>query len=606
MRLPLTALLLLVCILDASALAEPKWVWSPRNKDDASNQPTFFRKTFELGEPDVTKGASKAEIAADNTYILFINGKRVGAGNNWQEGQLYDISALLVKGENTIAVEANSGDAMAGLFARITIKTKDGKTHDVSTDKTWKSSLTPKLKWEQAKFDDKGWEAAHEFGPLKVAPWNGNTTFSDKPKTGTWDPAATKQVDIQGTFIAQKPHGPWTFDLKDGDRVVLLGATFIEREGQLGYIETALTSRYPDRNLTFRNLGWSGDTVLGEARARFGDQREGFSHLTKFLRGANPTVILVAYGHNESFSGEAGLPKFLDGLNKLLPVLEETGARIAFITPHQLENLGAPLPDHKQQNENIYAYTDAITKVASSRGFPLFNLFVMPPCKACAVDSGAAGEANSTEPPMKPSKEVRLTDNGLHLTDVGYWHVAHTLLAQIDPAAARWRMHLKADGSVVAGGGAKVSNAKAADGGLTFDLLDDSLPLNVAGGVPNPQRTVAIDGLKAGKYELRIDGKPAASANSGGPATRTWFVLSQGPQFDQSEQLRQTILKKNELFFHYWRPQNETYIFLFRKHEQGNNAVEMPQFIPLVEAQEKVIAELRRPKTHSYAIVLVK
>ena len=48
--------------------------------------------------------------------------------------------------------------------------------------------------------------------------------------------------------------------------------------------------------------------------------------------------------------------------------MSPTGARIAFITPHQLENLGAPLPDHKQQNENIYIYTDAITKVAKGKG----------------------------------------------------------------------------------------------------------------------------------------------------------------------------------------------------------------------------------------------
>ncbi|MEX0867342.1 MAG: hypothetical protein WD030_08280, partial [Pirellulales bacterium] len=60
--------------------------------------------------------------------------------------------------------------------------------------------------------------------------------------------------------------------------------------------------------------------------------------------------------------------------------------------------------------------------------------------------------------------------------------------------------------------------------------------------------------------------------------------------------------RKNELFFHRYRPQNETYLFLFRKHEQGNNAVEIPQFDPLVEAEEKRIAELRQPKQHTYRI----
>jgi hypothetical protein len=57
--------------------------------------------------------------------------------------------------------------------------------------------------------------------------------------------------------------------------------------------------------------------------------------------------------------------------------------------------------------------------------------------------------------------------------------------------------------------------------------------------------------------------------------------------------LRKAIGAKNELFFHRHRPQNETYLFLFRKHEQGNNAVEIPQFDPLIEAKEKEIAKLK-------------
>ena len=64
---------------------------------------------------------------------------------------------------------------------------------------------------------------------------------------------------------------------------------------------------------------------------------------------------------------------------------------------------------------------------------------------------------------------------------------------------------------------------------------------------------------------------------------------------DRLEKLRKLIVAKNELYFHRWRPQNVTYLFGFRKHEQGNNAREIPQFDPLVEAKEKEIAALARP-----------
>ncbi len=69
---------------------------------------------------------------------------------------------------------------------------------------------------------------------------------------------------LPGSARAAEP-----FELKDGDRVVFVGSTLIEREQRYGYWEAALTRRWPDRNITFRNLGWSGDTVWGDARASF-------------------------------------------------------------------------------------------------------------------------------------------------------------------------------------------------------------------------------------------------------------------------------------------------------------------------------------------------
>src|SRR5215470_16833843 len=69
---------------------------------------------------------------------------------------------------------------------------------------------------------------------------------------------------------AEKPAERFrAFELRDGDRVVLLGDTLIEREQAHGFIELMLTARFPDRAVTFRNLGWSGDTPWGEARVSF-------------------------------------------------------------------------------------------------------------------------------------------------------------------------------------------------------------------------------------------------------------------------------------------------------------------------------------------------
>ncbi len=57
--------------------------------------------------------------------------------------------------------------------------------------------------------------------------------------------------------------------------------------------------------------------------------------------------------------------------------------------------------------------------------------------------------------------------------------------------------------------------------------------------------------------------------------------------------LLSAIRKKNELFFHRWRPENWTYLLGFRKHEQGQNAGEILKFDPLVAEWDGRIAKLR-------------
>ncbi len=74
------------------------------------------------------------------------------------------------------------------------------------------------------------------------------------------------------------------------------------------------------------------------------------------------------------------------------------------------------------------------------------------------------------------------------------------------------------------------------------------------------------------------------------------------PDLIQAEKLRQAIVAKNRLYFYRWRPENETYLFGFRKQEQGQNAREIPQFDPLIAEKEKEIAKLRMPVAHLYEL----
>jgi hypothetical protein len=80
-------------------------------------------------------------------------------------------------------------------------------------------------------------------------------------------------------------------------------------------------------------------------------------------------------------------------------------------------------------------------------------------------------------------------------------------------------------------------------------------------------------------------------------------MISSGPDFDQVEMMRKLILEKNRQYFHRWRPQNETYLLGFRKHEQGQNARELPQFDPIVAAKEEEIYKLNKSVTRTYSLM---
>ena len=107
------------------------------------------------------------------------------------------------------------------------------------------------------------------------------------------------------------------FEFADGDRVVFLGGTLIEREQKYGYWELALTLLNKDKNVTFRNLGGSGDTGGCESRGSFDGPRKGYENTIALLKELKPTVIVLCYGHVESFDGEAGVKRFTEGLEKL-------------------------------------------------------------------------------------------------------------------------------------------------------------------------------------------------------------------------------------------------------------------------------------------------
>ena len=92
--------------------------------------------------------------------------------------------------------------------------------------------------------------------------------------------------------------------LGKGARIAFIGNTLLDRAQHFGHFEAALQQAHPKAELVVRNLTWAADQLGTEPRpANFADVEQ---HLTI----AKADVIFAAYGFNESFAGESGLPEF--------------------------------------------------------------------------------------------------------------------------------------------------------------------------------------------------------------------------------------------------------------------------------------------------------
>ncbi len=241
----------------------------------------------------------------------------------------------------------------------------------------------------------------------------------------------------------------------------------------------------PDKNLTVRNLGWSGDTVFGEARGRFdfNNPDKCFKQLVEQTLALKPTVIFVSYGTNESFEGKEGLEKFEKGLEKLLDAFKPANARIVLFSPIKCYRSKSISGSEREPaiNERLELYSNAIKAIAKKREHHY---------------------ADAYERMWIPNTPV--SDNGMHLNEEGYQLMAVDFLTTL--------------------------------------------------GQNNPRIAPA-----------------------------------------KLESLRKAVVEKNELFFHRLAPENETYLFGFRKHEQGKNAKEVAEFDPLVaKAEEEIAKQIKR------------
>lgn len=184
-------------------MANAKWIWPDNGLKGPPAVPgqAYFRGVVTVPTLDGILSADLT-MTADNAFEAFVNGQRVGIGNNFREIAEFDVTKLLKAGENVVTVTAtNAGDGpnSAGLIGRLQVRYADGRYVTLNTNSTWKASTTP---------DQPPTGKVKVIGGIDAAPWkigSGVPIYADLYTDYDTAAAALRENGVKPDFESDAP-----------------------------------------------------------------------------------------------------------------------------------------------------------------------------------------------------------------------------------------------------------------------------------------------------------------------------------------------------------------------------------------------------------------
>lgn len=181
----------------------PQWIWGAWAEE--TNRPAgercYFRLPFEV-QGEVAE--ANLHLSADNHFIVWLNGVRLGGGDNWAKAQSFDGRSAVRQGDNWLAVEAWNEDAAAGPAGMVAIGNlvfQDGRRLFWNSGAQWTTATEGRSGWRLGQ-DDGTWKPAKVWGPLGMQPW-GNIARSQPQRVETLPGfVAEKVASGLGSLIA--------------------------------------------------------------------------------------------------------------------------------------------------------------------------------------------------------------------------------------------------------------------------------------------------------------------------------------------------------------------------------------------------------------------
>jgi hypothetical protein len=250
--------------LEAKALPTDRaeWIWA--NVGPEAGWVGFFAvRDFQIGS--IPEERTTLLITADEEYVAFLNGEAVGSGS-YRPGSgvdAYDVSSILVAGDNRLLVELRSAHSVGGLLLNLTTA---GESLVVS-DGSWGvlEEYREEEKWPGT--------ATGDLLPVKV--WGRPPTGRwGRPESAQWRPRLRRQLlsrrPLPAELVRLGDNGPWYPLPPEPLRERPLGhwATF-----DFGREVSGFVNLVPARRSGARGLFWLGSEEPPDPRSSRPDGR---------------------------------------------------------------------------------------------------------------------------------------------------------------------------------------------------------------------------------------------------------------------------------------------------------------------------------------------
>jgi lysophospholipase L1-like esterase len=411
------------------------------------------------------------------------------------------------------------------------------------------------------------------------------------------------------------------FLIHDGDRVVFLGDSITEQRLYTTYIEGYALSRHPDWKLSFRNVGWGGDTSW--LRQRFHpDETKLFAAspdaqqkmvedsvkrgLERDVLPLHPTFVTVKFGMNDH-SYQAFRPDIFSAYTRsqteIAKILTAHDARVAFLTPQPIEE-HRPDPDADIRNQSLRKFSDGLKEVGEKTHTTFVDQF--DPYMKIMVAERA-----------KDPKAFIGGGDAVHPGPKGHTIMAWAVLKGLGATPLVSRADITATGN----GSSRTENCKISnlnagkDRRVSFERLDNALPmpvdkrateaLAIAPILDDLSRyELRISGLPKGSYNISIDGEPVTAATDSELEKGVNLASNAGPITKQCGELLDLIFKKNDAYFNRWR---SVQLYTPPAWAQGpeiesKRAAELKRLDSEIADYESKIDAARKPKSHHFEI----